>query len=61
MFYTIQITAEPNNDKLPRLHKPCTLQTLTEKKEDVTDEEVEMVADAFKRQVKQLLQEMIKT
>ena len=61
MFYTLQITAESESDMTPRLHRPCSLETLTGRKENVTDEEIDMVADAFKQQIKQLLQTMIKT
>lgn len=60
MFYTLQITAETEVDKPAAMHRPATIETLTGRKENVTDEEIEMVSEAFKAQVKQLLLAMVR-
>lgn len=60
MFYTLQITAEPASYQPAAMHRPATIETFTGRKENVTDEEIEMVAAAFKAQVKQLLLAMVR-
>lgn len=60
MFYTLQITAEPASDQPAAMHRPATIETFTGRKENVTDEDIEMVAEAFKAQVKQLLLAMVR-
>ena len=60
MLYTLQITAEPETGRPAVMHTPATIETITVRKENVTDEEVEMVAEAFKAQVKQLLIAMVR-
>ena len=59
MFYTLQITAETDKDVLPAIHRPVTIETFTGRKENVTAEEIEMVAEAFKTQLKLLLRAMV--
>ena len=60
MFYTLQITAEPERDHPAAMHRPATIETFTGRKDNVTDDEIEMVAEAFKAQVKQLLIAMVR-
>ena len=61
MFYTMQITAEIEKDRPARVHRPCTIETFTNKKDSVTDMEIDMVAEAFKQQLKDLLTAMVRT
>jgi len=58
MFYTLQITAEQKKDTLACQHHPISLETFTGRKEDVTDAELDMVAEAFKAQVREILASM---
>lgn len=60
MFYTLQITAETERDMPAALHRPASIETFTGSKENVTEEEIEMVAEAFKAQVKTLLTAMVR-
>lgn len=60
MFYTLQITAEPERNQTAAIHRPASIETFTGRKENVTDEEIEMVAEAFKAQVKTLLMAMVR-
>ena len=42
------------------MHRPCTIETFTGRKENVTDAEIEMVAEAFKQQLKDVLTAMVR-
>lgn len=61
MFYTLQITAEIDANRPAAIHRPISVETFAGGKKDVTEEEIELVADAFKRQIKGLLTEMVKS
>lgn len=60
MFYTLQITAELDANRPAAIHRPVSIETHTAGKATVTDEEIELVADAFKRQIKDLLMAMVR-
>lgn len=59
MFYTLQITAETDRDLPPCLHRPVSIETYTGRKENVTEAELDVIAEAFKAQVRDLLAAMV--
>ena len=56
MIYTLQITAETGREHSPALHVPVEVTTITTTAQDVSDAEVEMVTEAFKAQIRYVLE-----
>jgi len=55
MFYTLSITAEIS-DGIPAVqYRPITIETISTSKQDVTEQELHMVANAFRDQIKGML------
>jgi hypothetical protein len=55
MFYQMKIYAEINSEVTPLVHSPIIVETTASEKSKVTDREIELVADAFRAQVKDAL------
>jgi len=60
MVYSIRITVEPQKDVPQRIHRPVIIETLTEMKSEITDDELDAVTDLFKRQIRSIIQFMAK-
>lgn len=55
MIYALRIIAETSRNVTERQHSPVVVETITNSKEIITEEELRMVAEAFKAQIYGLL------
>jgi len=55
MYYTLSITVEIRDDIPAVQYRPITIETISTSKQDVTEQELNMVANAFRDQIKGLL------
>ena len=60
MYYGMNIFCEIRTDTPTREHEPILIKTMTVNNEDIKEEELEMVAEAFKRQILDVLRIMSK-
>lgn len=60
MIYTLRVTVEALGNMPARQHEPISIRTFTNSKSEITSQEIDMVAEAFRRQIKLLLIEMAK-
>ena len=59
MYYILEISLGKNIEDPIKITEPALLRTLTIDKEKIKPEEIEMVADAFKKQIKPILEYLI--
>jgi hypothetical protein len=59
MKYSLQISVTTSLDH-PALHRPVMIETISDSFDKITDTEIDMVAEAFKKQVKDLIVFMAK-
>jgi len=60
MIYSVQITVATQRESTVAIHPPVTVETLTKTNDDITQDEIDAVADCFKRQLRSIIYYMAK-